>query len=707
MRYLILIFLALRAFAEPIEDLIPSGPEEIASLRTDLLIGGYVNPYSGQIAISEKDLHIKGAQDLVLQRSYIPPQIMGRYEDKDERDRFELAQALRQSLKGWSILSHLWCGINPLKSRYFQVPDSSGCVLEFELKGQNGTLVTQSYGMSNLNGDTPSSDADWRNTRLFVDDTSAHITTPQDIERIYQRVANGAYRLDRELLTNGKAIRYEYQNNRLSKITSTDLNGKYVYASIDVKDLEHYVGSDGTQASYGYETRTIQGQKKNTHIKSTFRVLNAVNNPFFNNTISYNDRLLLQSYNSQQYPVSCQYALSKNAPAKVSSLVFPIGKIALSYNTPQAGVKGGWTRTVDDNGLETIYRFNAKLLLTGIENRLNGSLVNQKQFIYDEHQHIRSIETSDGQGHILIAKHYECDGAGNAIVERWQGDFGTFAIHRRFDQNRLIEEVRDDGLTTQWTYLGSTHLITSKTMSDHGMQIRKTTCRYDDACNLIQESEEGRTVTDYLLRQNAPHLHRIEWKIVKDWDGNLIRKIQYEYDQWGNVRSEEIFGSDGISAYTIEHTYNAKGELLQETNPLGQAAHYVYDERSRVSRRHPFHMHLPSNVRLMPRAVLSTFRKDHMKRDLITIRLICSLKKPTISARRQNIPIIRFIANQSASNHHRPLINSPMTRSVDPSWPRMVRAIRLICPTMLMDLPLKKIFLAAVEKLSNTPRTGI
>jgi hypothetical protein len=114
MRYLIFIFLAFHAFAEPIVDLIPSSPEEIASLRTDLLIGGYVNPYSGQIAITEKDLHIRGAQDLILQRSYAPSQVMGRYEDKDARDRFELAQALRQSHKGWSTLPHLWCGANPL-----------------------------------------------------------------------------------------------------------------------------------------------------------------------------------------------------------------------------------------------------------------------------------------------------------------------------------------------------------------------------------------------------------------------------------------------------------------------------------------------------------------------------------------------------------------------------------------------------------------
>ncbi len=581
----LLFFIAVRIFAEPIDDLAPSAPEEIASLRTDLLIGGLVNPFSGQIAHSEKDLHIHAAQDLILRRTYVPPLVLGRYEDKDAQDRFKLAKALSLSHKGWSVLSHLWCGFNA-KSRHFQVPDPSGCVLEFQLNNQTGTLVTDSFGMSNLGCEEPCSDADWRNTKLVVDELNARVQTPEGTERIYHRIGL-SYRLEQEVLSNGKVIRYEYQNNRLSKILSTNASGQFVYASIDIQDLKHFRGSDGTQADYTYETRTISGEKKKIHSKHVFNVLTKISNPFYHNTAGYNDRLLLSSYDLKEYPVSCQYSSTKNRLAQVTSLSFPIGRIAISYDPPQAGVKGGWTCATDENGLSTIYRFNEKLLLTAIENH-NGSLVNQKRFTYDERQHIRAIETSDGQGNVLLTKNFECDEAGNPLIEQWTGDFGAFIIRRRFDNNRLIEESRDDGLSTQWTYLKSTRLITSITILDHGVSLRKTTYQFDGACNLIQESEEGQTVTDYILRSQAPHLHRIEWKIEKDWVGNLIRKIHLDYDQWGNICAEAVYGSDDVLAYTIERTYNAKGELLHETNPLGQDASYIYDARGRCIQEMPF-----------------------------------------------------------------------------------------------------------------------
>ncbi len=78
-RFLFLLF-AVRVFAELIEDLTPSVPEEIASLQCDHLIDGVINPFSGQIVCTEIDLHIHTAQDLILRRTYIPPQVLGRYE---------------------------------------------------------------------------------------------------------------------------------------------------------------------------------------------------------------------------------------------------------------------------------------------------------------------------------------------------------------------------------------------------------------------------------------------------------------------------------------------------------------------------------------------------------------------------------------------------------------------------------------------------
>ena len=135
-------------------------------------------------------------------------------------------------------------------------------------------------------------------------------------------------------------------------------------------------------------------------------------------------------------------------------------------------------------------------------------------------QHVRRIETRDGIGNLLIAHSYECDVQGNPILEQVEGDFGVFSIKRTFTtKGRLIREERDDGLGTEYTYLENTRLPTSKTTLEWGNPIRKTSYFYDEANNLIEEAEEGRTRIRYILNTQGPNLHRVQWKEECDWKG--------------------------------------------------------------------------------------------------------------------------------------------------------------------------------------------
>ena len=81
MRWVLCFIFTSRLIAAPFENVGPSTPDEIASLSTNLLIDGYISPLSGQVSLHEIDLHIKAAQDLALKRTYVPPQILGSYED--------------------------------------------------------------------------------------------------------------------------------------------------------------------------------------------------------------------------------------------------------------------------------------------------------------------------------------------------------------------------------------------------------------------------------------------------------------------------------------------------------------------------------------------------------------------------------------------------------------------------------------------------
>ncbi len=593
MRWLLLFTFSFKLFAGSFDDVTPSSSEEILSLTTDLLVDGFVSVTSGQISISEVDLTVRGAQDLVLKRTYVPPRIFGRYDDKDKADRLALGKELCQlETKGWVVHPHLWAGYNR-NSKYFQIRDPQGFVLEFQIHGNKGILKTASYGCSNLRGERPSSSADIRNIQFLVEGDFVKVTWPDGLIRYYLRSRLETYHLEKEILPNGKMIRYEYDSQGLCKIVSSDPTGKLMYASIVKEGNDHhYVGSDGREVDLIYERRKIKGKYKKKGFKEAatfhFPVMTRGSNPSYVNTVGYNDRTLLNWYDSKNYPVLCTYFQNKNVQARIQTFSNPSGSFSFSYDPAIPSQKGGSTTVTHPNGVQMIYRFNKLLLLEAIENWFAGKLINKKAFEYDHKQHIKSIETLDGDGNRLITKRFECDDTGNATLERTEGDFGSFNIKRKFDKNRLVFEEHDDGLQYAFTYLGDTRLVTSKTTLESGTELRRTLYSYDDANNLVQVEEEGKTRTTYTLYQTAPHLHRIEWEEQRDWEGGLLYKIHYGYDQWGNTSIEEHFGSDGNLAYTIHRNYNAKGELLSETNPLHETAIYEYDLRGRCFYEEPF-----------------------------------------------------------------------------------------------------------------------
>lgn len=592
MRWFFILGFGVRLFAGSFDEVTPSSPEEIFSLTSNLLIDGYVSASSGQISLSEIDLRVKGAQDLFLKRTYVPPQILGRYEDKDKLDQFMLGKSLHQlETKGWVVNPHLWAGYNR-NSSYFQVCDPQGFVLEFQIQGNKGILKTSSYGCSNLRGEKPSSSADIRNIDFSIDGDLVKIVWPDGIQRQYFKCYPGVYQLEKEILSNGKMIRYEYNGQGLSKILSCDPAGQFVYASIARVSGNHYLGSDGSEADFVYETREIKGEyKKDSYQERAnfrFPVMTRGSNPTYTNTVGYNERTLLNFYDAKDYPISCTYFQNKNVPSRIQTFSNPSGSFSFSYDPAIAGQRSGSTTVTHPDSVQTVYRFNKLLLLEAIENWFKGKLVNKKTFEYDHKQHIKSIETLDGEGSLLIAKRFECDAMGNATLEKTEGDFGIFCIKRKFDKNRVIYEEYDDGLAFAFTYLGDTRLVASKITFESGKEIRKTIYFYDDANNLIQKEEIGKTRTIYTLYQTEPYLHRVEWEEKNDWNGKLIHKIHYEYDAWGNAKREEHFGADRKIAYVIERTYNEKGELLDETNPVGEVASYQYDPRGRCFYEKPF-----------------------------------------------------------------------------------------------------------------------
>ncbi|MDE3056020.1 MAG: RHS repeat protein [Verrucomicrobiota bacterium] len=592
MRLFLFLALIFHLFAKtPFEDTFPSSAEEIASLKNHLLIEGYVSPLSGQLVIAESDLVVKGASTLVLQRRFFPPTILGKYSDYPNKDRYFLAvHSRRQSTRGWVLYPYLWAGINP-NSPWFQLSDPSGAVLEFEVKNEKGILKTPPFGFSNLRGEEPDSRVDLRNITLEFSGSQLIAHWPDGTKRLYSKW-NHLYRLDKEITPNGQAIRYEYDNYTLKKIVACDFSEKYSYGTICVEKENRWVSSDGRELRLHLKQQEIQASYKEGDKQSKCNIsiplVIEASAPLYSNKAGYDERFLLNFYDAKEYPISCVYSLYKNHPSRIERFSTPTGTTAISYDAPIPGKKAGSTTVIHPDGATTIYRFNALLLLEAVENWCNGKRINQKRFVYDHKQHIAAIDTLDGEGKAVLTRHFQCDEKGNPLVETLTGDFGSFSIRRKFDRGRCLFESRDDGLETSYTYLGDTWLITSKTLFDRGSYLRKSVYHYNEENHLVLEEEVGQTKTSYILYQTGSHLHRPEWQVINDWEGRLIRKVRFSYDRYGNTAREEHFGSDGNLAYTIEKEFDAKGNLLKETDPLGRCASYTYDNRGRPIREVPF-----------------------------------------------------------------------------------------------------------------------
>ena len=121
---------------------------------------------------------------------------------------------------------------------------------------------------------------------------------------------------------------------------------------------------------------------------------------------------------------------------------------------------------------------------------------------------------------------------------------------------------------------------------------------YDDCYNLvctIVDDGSGvevddltgvteRTFTRRHLRSQQPHLHMPERIEKSYWHAGqelLLNGTHYEYDQWGYICREEVYDHSHTSLYTLYKTHNARGDLLSETNALGQTALYTYDTQGR------------------------------------------------------------------------------------------------------------------------------
>jgi len=590
------------------EELVLSTPDQLASLTSEpsFLIGGLVSPLSGQLSLRKTDMVVKGAQDIVLSRVYIPPYMPTEFVKHEQYEKLYLHKHLCANYKGWQFFPHLSLKFDP-KLMEVRVCDPSGATLDFKLSGE---LVSPSYAISNVMGDEPSGRYDPRNTRFCYADDKIIVFAPGGSVRHYHK--NGkVFLLQKEVLPNGKVLKYHYDDRGLlTYVESLDPSERYVYASLRISGSPregncHFLSSSGSVVDYVYQQRPMHAEikdknKGHTH-KETYDfcfppILSAVSSPFYRDErLDYCGRFLLCSYSGKdQVFVTEQTGFDPGPHYRVGKLSLPVGDAlaqvhGIDYEPPIAGEKEGWTRVKSDDGTVIIYRFSKDLLVTLIQYfDVDGILKKEKVYSW-KNGWLTGLEVRDGKGESLYKKTFEFDSFGNPVVEVFTGEGVSYTIKREFSQdgrNSCLKEEHENGKTILWSYLPNTNLVLSKVTKEGAREF----FQYDESHNLVEATVEdgaGIRITKYTLRNEPPFLHMpevIEEKYVDQGVEKLLERRHLSYDVYGNVSAEDVYDADSQWAYTIAREWNERGDLLSETNAIGQKAVYTYDSRGhRVS----------------------------------------------------------------------------------------------------------------------------
>src|ERR1700722_15294280 len=171
----LLIFFSLASSEDTLEELFSTDSEQLITLTnySDFLVGGVINPLSGQPCLKQTDLIARGAESIPLTRIFIP-----RYTPLNED-----AKLSHQSYGGWVYFPHTrlnlcQTGKGQITETSVAVVDSNGVALVYLLENGETHLKSDPWGICNGIGDLPSGRHDPRNTKIRLEDNKIIVNTP-------------------------------------------------------------------------------------------------------------------------------------------------------------------------------------------------------------------------------------------------------------------------------------------------------------------------------------------------------------------------------------------------------------------------------------------------------------------------------------------------------------------------------------------------
>ncbi|MCX6989648.1 MAG: hypothetical protein NTX49_01065 [Chlamydiae bacterium] len=321
---------------------------------------------------------------------------------------------------------------------------------------------------------------------------------------------------------------------------------------------------------------------------------------------------------------------------RVKALLAPVGAdsslhtiYSFYYDLPTKDKHSGHTSVYDLCNTETRYHYNERMELSRIDTAsFEGHHIpySSERFVWGSPDspyatNILCRSFIDGRGQALFARQFGYDGSGNVTEDKFLGNItgsseplllggddqpignGVECCVRKMSytddgKNLLKEAIELNGSKVIYQYLADTDLITLKATSDKGEIKQRIIYEYKDNILAKEIIDDGRDlhpaslsgVTERRIRiihpipdgayVGLPLCVEDRYLDLRTGLEVLLQKTEYTYTTGGLISEKRICDAEGHYRYTLDYKYDAKGNLIEETNVLGEIARSSYDIHS-------------------------------------------------------------------------------------------------------------------------------
>lgn len=627
MKYFLVVFLFLSTYLR-------AEWEQLFSVDEDPTLFHHVNVITGNLNLAFEDGVVSGAKSLPIIRTYSSAGALERTKSDFDIKLKELNHGwLIQG--GWNYFPYTNLLIEPAcrKEDFIAyLPEKGGNPIRYKYhhrhKSNPYLIFLKADGGSNSSHFTARTDP--QNNWLILDLQSgwARLSLPDGGKRTYRGrkfynykkkrlpLPKCYYHISDETTPSQHKITYGYDSNRhLTSIHYLNPKGDKLFSSINFHNTElspfkfHIHTSDGKELFY----EAIEHEKRDylNHTKGNYRPSEMIQYipgrkgigarmgaVFLEGKLQYQIDYVLPSNKKEERKWNKDSSKIDFSGDKVAKIEAPISSYGELIPIAKFTYHSDFTEVRESENLLIRYHHQNNQL-TQIEYFDKKDQLRSVQKFSYQNGRTSSRALLDASGQELQSQTYEYDERGNVIKETLWGNLTGEGRSSRTKEtqytrygNLPYKESEEDGLTYFYHYLHKSDLLHLKRTTDQGHTLIREFFFYDQDNLLIKqiidngssnrlEDETGVTQRVIHSYERDPSTGMPIWHIESYLDLQtkqeiLLKKRAFFYKN-NKLVKEAIYDASGLHRYTLEIEYDAYGNIIRKTDPLGRSSFYRYN----------------------------------------------------------------------------------------------------------------------------------